>query len=81
MIMGEGDPMRKDQQEQTKPRGGRRDFLRLAGLGGVAAGAAALAGGAPEAAAAEAGAAGPRRGGTGYRETEHVRRYYELARF
>ena len=56
---------------------GRRDFLRLAGLGGVAAGATALAGGARDAKAAAPEPHGP----TGYRETEHVRRVYELARF
>lgn len=56
---------------------GRRDFLRLAGLGTLA-GAAAAAGGTPkkaEAATAESSA------GAGYRETEHVKKAYELSRF
>ncbi len=57
-------------------RQGRRDFLRLAGLGTVAAGAAAVVGGEP--ARAEVSANGRR---LGYRETEQVRKYYELARF
>lgn len=54
----------------------RRDLLKLAGLGGVA-GAAAIAasGGTAEAAVKADGK------GTGYRETEHVRKYYDLAKF
>jgi hypothetical protein len=54
----------------------RRDFLKLAGVGAVAGGAAVL--GAPkkaEAAAADAPA------GRGYRETEHVKKFYRSARF
>ena len=53
----------------------RRDFLKLAGLGTVA-GAAAAKAGAPD--PAEAAADGKARG---YRETEHVKKYYSLARF
>jgi hypothetical protein len=63
----------------AKPDSKRRNFLIGAGLGGVGA-AAALAGGvagvkpqaqpAPEAAVE----------GKGYRETEHVRRYYGTTR-
>lgn len=52
----------------------RRSFLKLAGAG-VAAGGAAAAAGSPAAAAESK----PREGL--YRETEHVKRYYELARF
>lgn len=54
----------------------RRDLLKLAGLGGVA-GAAAIAatGGTAEAAVKTGDKA------TGYRETEHVRKYYDLAKF
>ena len=54
----------------------RRDLLKLAGLGGVA-GAAAIAtsAGKAEAAVEEGGKS------SGYRETEHIRKYYELARF
>ncbi|MGQ9365685.1 formate dehydrogenase [Azospirillum sp. ST 5-10] len=55
----------------------RRDLFRAAGLGAGAFGAAAvgLSAGAPE---AEAGTAPE---GTGYRETEHVRKAYETSRF
>lgn len=59
----------------------RRDFLKLAGLGGAAAAgaaAAAVVGGAGTARAAVAEGDGGRRG---YRETAHVRRVYELSRF
>lgn len=57
----------------------RRDFLKLAGLGAGAAGAAAvgLAGPKSEAAAGPADA----RAAAGYRESEHVKKYYALARF
>lgn len=54
----------------------RRDFLKLAGLGTVA-GAAAAKAGAPD--PAEAAAADGK--ARGYRETEHVKKYYSLARF
>jgi len=54
----------------------RRDLLKVAGLGGVA-GAAALAakGGKAEAASATETKS------SGYRETAHVRTYYDLAKF
>lgn len=52
---------------------GRRAFLKAAGAG-TAAGAAAAAMGAAGPAAAE-----PARDDAAYRETEHVRRYYDLA--
>ena len=55
---------------------GRRDMLRLAGLGGVA-GAAAVAGAAGKSEAAQQ----VESKGSGYRETEHVRTYYETAKF
>ncbi len=51
----------------------RRDFLKLAGLAPVA-GSALLAAGAP--ARADKPAPEPGR----YRETEHIRKYYETAR-
>jgi hypothetical protein len=54
----------------------RRDFFRKVGLG---AGAAAVG-----VAASTAEAATPEKGpakGVGYRETEHIKTYYELARF
>ncbi|HET6519329.1 MAG TPA: twin-arginine translocation signal domain-containing protein [Geminicoccaceae bacterium] len=68
-----------NRDREAKSAAPRRDFLKLAGLGGVAAGAAALVG--VRRAEATAVEEAPGRGGTGYRETEHVRRYYELARF
>lgn len=56
---------------------GRRAFIRKTGMGAGALGAAAVAlgGTGPAEAAAEAAA------GTGYRETEHVKTYYKLAKF
>jgi len=54
----------------------RREFLKLLGMGG-AAGAAALAAGG----AAPSGAAAPAQPETCYRETAHVRKFYETARF
>lgn len=54
----------------------RREFLKLMGLGGVA-GAAALAAGA----SGSAEAAEPTKPETGYRETAHVRKFYETAKF
>ena len=55
----------------------RRDFLKAAGVtGGVAAVAAvALSSKSVKAAVPESGKS------AGYRETEHVKKYYELARF
>lgn len=54
----------------------RRGFLKLAGLGTVAGGAA-IAASAGQSEAAEAEAAQT----TGYRETGHVRAFYESTRF
>ena len=54
----------------------RRAFLKLAGVSTVGGAAAAL-GGAGTAAATEA----PATRGRGYRETDHVRKVYQLARF
>lgn len=59
-----------------KQRVARRDLLKIAGLGGVA-GAAAIASSSGKAEAASAKDVK----GSGYRETEHVRTYYELAKF
>lgn len=54
----------------------RRDFLKAAGITGAAAGAAvALSGKSADAAVSDEGQE------AGYRETEHVKTYYELARF
>lgn len=76
------------QQDGTRPGEGaragdpaaaatdRRGFLRLAGLGTLAGGAAAISGTGVEAAPSE-----PEGRAGGYRETDHVRRAYETARF
>lgn len=53
---------------------GRRDFLKLTSLGTVLGGAGLVAGGSAEAADAATD-------GGGYRETKHIKTYYELARF
>ena len=55
----------------------RREFLKAAGATGAAAGAAAvvLSGNKAQAATPDDGKQ------AGYRETEHVKTYYELARF
>jgi nitrous oxide reductase len=55
----------------------RRQFLKLASLGAVAGTVAAAAGGGRS----EATAAEPEPQGKGYRETAHVKKAYELARF
>ena len=52
----------------------RRGFLKLAGVGVAASGAAAAVGSQAKAAESK-----PREGL--YRETDHVKRFYELARF
>jgi anaerobic selenocysteine-containing dehydrogenase len=64
--------MKKD-KEATAAK--RRDFLKLAGLGTVGAVASAAAA-APVQAKEE-----PSTRGAGYRETPHVKKAYELARF
>ena len=62
-----------DKDAKTLPR---REFLKAAGMTGAAAGAAvALSSSAVEAATPETGKE------SGYQETEHVMKYYELARF
>ena len=58
---------------------GRRDFFRKAGLGAGAAGVAAVGLSAGQTKAAEP-ASGTGKG-AGYRETEHVKKFYELSRF
>jgi hypothetical protein len=55
----------------------RRSFLKKAGLTAGTVGAVAVATAAEAAVSSEDAAPG----GDGYRETEHVRTYYELARF
>ena len=68
--------MKEDNGQQDKARVKRRDFLKQAGLIAGTAGVAAVVGKPKAAAAADADAKG-----LGYRETEHVRTYYELAKF
>jgi len=65
--------VRKDGKTRTAPR---RDFLKLAGLGTLA-GAAAAAAGTPT----KAESAAKPSADAGYRETEHVKKAYELSRF
>ena len=65
--------MKKD-QEATATK--RRDFLKLAGLGSVTAVAGAAVAAAPAQANEE-----PSVRAAGYRETAHVKKAYELARF
>jgi len=64
---------------KSKPHasGNRRDFLKNATLG---VGAAAVAGKALSTDKAAAKSTAAPRPGSSYRETEHVKRYYELAR-
>ena len=57
---------------------GRRDFFKKAGLGAGAVGAAAVG-----LAASQGEAAEPEQSpnSVGYRETDHVKKFYELAKF
>jgi nitrous oxide reductase len=65
--------------EETKQTLSRRGFMRRAGLGVAgAAGVTVVTWGATKASATEP-RSGKRR--VGYRETEHVRRVYDLSRF
>ncbi|MEM1199140.1 MAG: twin-arginine translocation signal domain-containing protein [Pseudomonadota bacterium] len=59
----------------TDVKSGRRDFLKLAGVAAVTGGTALAAQGS-DVEAAEVG-----KDAGGYRETEHVRTYYDSARF
>ena len=62
---------------KSKTKKSRREFLKAAGVTGAAAGAAAVV-----LSENKAHAAKPDGGQkVGYRETEHVKTYYELARF
>ena len=64
-----------DKNHEGKQRANRRDFLKLASLGTVTGGAALVAGTSAKADETEI------EKGSGYRETEHVKTYYNLARF
>jgi hypothetical protein len=62
--------------DEQQPRAAkRRDFLRLIGLGGVAGTATLTAGKVPSADAE------PAKPSTGYRETAHVKKFYDSAKF
>jgi hypothetical protein len=64
----------------TKKNGSpsRRDFIKTAGLG---VGVAAVASGVLSASAAEGSPLVSTEEKSGYRETEHVKKYYESAQF
>lgn len=64
--------MKQDKKEAVADR---RSFLKLAGASAAAGGAALMTG----QKTAEAGEAGEKKPAL-YRETDHIRRYYELAR-
>lgn len=68
-------------EDQKNKKGiSRRGFLRGAGMGAGAAGVAAVAPAGTSPVRAETAASDSRKS-VGYRETEHVRRVYELSRF
>lgn len=64
-------------EQKSQQQEGRRGFLKMASVGGAAATAAALIG-ADQAQAAEPDGG---HGAKGYRETAHVKKVYDLARF
>ena len=67
--------MSKDRDEKSVAD--RRSFMKLATVGAVLGGAAIAAGGAARAEMAPVDA----KKGKGYRETPHVKTYYELCKF
>ncbi|MEJ8474123.1 twin-arginine translocation signal domain-containing protein [Roseibium algae] len=60
--------------KKTQDPADRRNFLKLAGLGTLAGGATIVSGGAQAAVSSDDA-------GAGYRETDHVKKAYETARF
>ncbi len=64
--------------EKKKAKSTRREFFKRVGLGAGVVGTAAVA-----AASMAKATSGPDSGlsKAGYRETEHVKKYYELSRF
>ncbi len=64
------------EKQKSKAAIGRRDFFKNAGAGVAGAAAVGLA-----ATQSAAESAKPDKGAAGYRETAHVKKYYELARF
>lgn len=78
MRVGSGEYKRELAMNRTEKSDGlpRREFLKGAGVAGVAGAATvALSGQEAKAAVPEVGESGS------YRETEHVMKYYELSRF
>lgn len=69
--------MKRSKEPKSLPR---REFLKTAGLATGAAGAMVLAGSKAEAATGQGTGLAPEGSKSGYRETDHVRKYYELAR-
>jgi len=63
--------------DNETPNMARRDLLKKAGLAAGTAGVAAVAGTGEATAAVD----GDATASAGYRETEHVQTYYELAKF
>lgn len=63
------------EKHEEKIAGDRRDFLKMASLGTVAGGAVIAAAGTAQAASLE------EEERSGYRETPHVKTYYDLAKF
>jgi len=63
--------------DKETPNMARRDLLKKAGLAAGAAGVAAVA----STGDAKAAVTDERSASAGYRETEHVQTYYELAKF
>jgi hypothetical protein len=63
-------------EQGERPAAKRRTFLKLLGLGGAASAAALASGGAATGESSE-----PEQRETGYRETAHVRKFYETAKF
>lgn len=64
-------------KDKTKTSADRRRFLKMAGLGAAVTGAAVGLAGRTTVAAQPVASGKPV---AGYRETEHVKRYYALAR-
>ena len=68
--------MQDKKETELKSVANRRNFMKLVGAGAVASGASLVAG------SSEAEPALPeQKAGELYQETDHVRRYYELAKF
>lgn len=65
-------------EKKQKVSVGRRDFFKKAGFGAGAVGMAAVGLGAEQ---SKASAVSGSKDGAGYKETAHVKKYYELARF